>query len=395
LSGNEETGTAKIHSDRRMPSITGLRIFAALAVYASHIGPPQGAPTAIVSFFDAGYCGVTVFFVLSGFVLAFNYFDEFRRPRPTSIYNFFVGRLARIYPLYLLILFYLLIRQHTLVGGIPDWWWQHTLAIQAWDDSVSHAYAFNGPAWSISVEFFLYACFPFLIPLVGRLRSRRELFLAAGAVTIVMAALVIWFVTTGKGGLSWADPASAHRWLYRTPLMRLGDFTLGILAARLFVQTREIRVAKATGRWLAPLAAVTIMALMAWPSLLFSAWSWDLAYALPAVALIFGLVVAPSGWLSRALSVPAIVLLGEASYAFYLVHVPAISLLGAGQWGRQPFSLSMLTLETLNLAAIVALAIGLHLGVEHPTRRYLRRRFSRTAGGSVAADRAARLPSTP
>jgi peptidoglycan/LPS O-acetylase OafA/YrhL len=360
-----------------LPSITGLRIFAALAVYASHLGPPQGAPPVVVALFSSGYCGVTIFFVLSGFVLAFNYFDDLRRPRPTSIYNFFVGRLARIYPLYLLILFYLLLRQHTLEGSVPDWWWQHALVVQAWDGSVTHAYAFNGPAWSISVEFFLYASLPFLIPLVARLRSRRDLLLAAGGVTIAMSALVIWFVATGKGWLPWTDPSSAHRWLYRTPLTRLGDFALGILAARFFVLTRGARVAEMTGRWLAPLAAVAIVALMAWPSLLFSAWSWDLAYAIPAVALIYGLSAAPSGWLSKVLSVPAIVLLGEASYAFYLVHVPAISLFGAGQWGLRPFSLSILALEALNLAAIVALAVGLHLWIEHPTRRYLRRRLSR------------------
>jgi len=393
LAGPGDTWTSEIHSDRRLPSITGLRIFAALAVYASHVGPPHGAPKIINSFFGSGYCGVTVFFVLSGFVLAYNYFDDLRRPQASSVYNFFVARFARVYPLYLLVLIYLVVRQHAF-GGDAGGWWQHALAIQAWDGNDSVAYAFNGPAWSISVEFFLYASFPLLIPLIARLRSRRDLILAAVAGTVVMAGVVAWFVVTGRGDLPWADPASAHRWLYRSPLARLGDFALGILAARLFVQMGSTQRATTVASWMGPLAAAAIVALMAWPALFYTAWSWDLAYAVPSVILIFALAAAPASWLSRALSLPLIVLLGEASYAFYLVHAPAISFLGAGQWGTQETSVSMVALEGLNLGAIAVLAVGLHFAVERPTRRYLRRLLS-LRNGRELADASSAQPSTP
>ncbi len=86
---------------------------------------------------------------------------------------------------------------------------------------------------------------------------------------------------------------SSHRWLYVTPLTRLGDFTLGILAARLYAQTRgHVRLAQ-VGGLLTAVASLVILALMAWPSNLYSAWSGDLAYALPAAVLIFGLAAAP------------------------------------------------------------------------------------------------------
>ena len=367
------TEAAGIHSDRRIPSITGLRIAAALAVYASHIGPPAGAPEFVNSFFLSGYCGVTIFFVLSGFVLSFNYFEEMRKPNPASVYDFLLARFARVYPLYLLVLVYVVLRQQAF--GHPGSWWDHALALQVWADSDADAYAFNGPGWSIGVEFFLYACFPLLIPVIGHLRRTRSLLLAAGGVTAAMVALVVWFVLSGKGALPWLDPASAHRWLYRTPATRLGDFLLGILAARLFVQVNGVGAVRRAGRWLAPAAAAAIVVLMAWPALLFSAWSWDLAYAIPAVILIFGLAVAPGGWLARGFSLPAVILLGEASYAFYLVHSPAIGLLGAGHWA-DGVSGSLVLLEAFNLAAIVMLAIALHLYVERPSRRWLRRRLS-------------------
>lgn len=115
-------------------------------------------------------------------------------------------------------------------------------------------------------------------------------------------------------------------------MTRLGDFTLGILAARPYAQTRgHVHVAR-VGGLLAAIAGLVILALMAWPSNLFSAWSWDLAYALPAAVLIFGLATAPLSLPARMLSIPIVVLLGEASYAFYLVHMLALDYFGAGRW---------------------------------------------------------------
>jgi peptidoglycan/LPS O-acetylase OafA/YrhL len=368
-------GGAAIHSDRRLPALTGLRIAAALAVYASHIGAPAGSPAFLQAFFASGYCGVTVFFVLSGFVLAFNYFEDMRQPNLGSAYDFFVARFARVYPLYLLVLLYVVLHEHAS-GTDVSLWWQHALALQAWDASDAHAYAFNGPGWSIGVEFFLYACFPLLVPLVAKLRTPRALLGAAAIVALAIFALVAWFVVSGKGDLSWLDPASAHRWLYRTPLTRLGDFVLGMLAARAFVQIGGRGAVVRLCRLLAPAAAALIVLEMAWPSLTFSAWSWDVAYAVPGVVLIFALALAPAGWLARGLSLPFIVLLGEASYAFYLVHSPAISLLGAGQWDSG-VSGSLIALEALNLGLILAVAVGLHLTVERPARRHIRRLLSR------------------
>jgi peptidoglycan/LPS O-acetylase OafA/YrhL len=360
----------RIHSDRRLPAITGLRIFAALAVYASHIGAPQGSPPAVRAFFESGYCGVTIFFVLSGFVLSFNYFEELRSLNPRRIYDFFVARFARVYPLYLLVLLYLVLRQHSAAVDVAGWW-RHAIAIQAWEPSDADAYAFNGPAWSISVEFFLYATFPLLIPALARLRGSRALLGAAGAVALAMTAAAVWFVLTGKGGLG---PDSAHRWLYRTPFTRLGDFVLGILAARLFLEWRGRASISRFGAPLATGAALLIVVLMAWPALLLTPWSWDLAYALPAVALIFGLVLAQQGVLARLLSLPAIVLLGEASYAFYLVHSPAIGYLGAGAWASG-LSASIVASEAMTLGLIAALAVGLHLAIELPARKLLRRKL--------------------
>jgi len=362
----------------RLQALTGLRILAALAVYASHLGPPHGSPKLLSTLMESGYMGVTLFFTLSGFVLAINYFEDFRHPAVRGMWQYIVARFARIYPLYILIVIYMIDRQHAFGESIGVWW-EHILAIQAWDPNIHHAYSFDPPSWSVSVEFFLYACFPLLVLALARLRTLRATLTAAGFVTLAMAALTTWFVVTGRGNLGWADPESAHRWLYVTPLTRLGDFTLGILAARLYAQTRgHVRLAQ-VGSVLTAVAGLVIVVLMAWPANLYSAWSWDLAYALPAAVLIFGLAAAPLSLPARVLSIPIVVLLGEASYAFYLVHMPALGFFGAGRWAVATSPTTILY-EALTLGAILCLAVGLHVMVERPARLYIRRLFGSYSG---------------
>lgn len=367
----------------RLPALTGIRILAALAVYASHVGAPHGAPEFVTTFFASGYNGVTLFFVLSGFVLAINYFDGFRRPSAGKLFNYSVARFARIYPLYLLLLLYVMVRQQAF-GESSDGWWYNALALQAWSADLTTAYSFDPPSWSIGVEFFLYACFPLLVPLLARLRKPKATLVAAAGVAAAMVSLVAVFVIAGWGNLPWTDPGSAHRWLYRTPLTRLGDFVLGILAAQLYFQTRgDPRV----GRWGASLAIGAMLVgicFMAWPGLLFTAWSWDVAYALPAAVFIFGLAVAPVSLLARGLSLPFMVLLGEASYAFYLVHAPAIGLFGGAQWATIT-SVSTVAFEAMMLGAIIALSVGLHVTFEGPARTYVKRVFAWRPKGARAS----------
>jgi peptidoglycan/LPS O-acetylase OafA/YrhL len=355
----------------RLHALTGVRILAALAVYASHIQPPHGAPTAVRTFLESGYMGVTLFFTLSGFVLAINYFERLRRPNRHAIREFAVARFARIYPLYILILAYNIVAQHAYGASIKGWW-EHVLAIQAWDPNVFQVFNFNGPAWSVSVEVFLYACFPLLVLMLALLRTPRRLLIAAAATVLCMAALALWFTLSGRSDLAWANPESAHRWLYLTPLTRLGDFVLGIIAARLYVKSRgNLRLERAGGP-LALAAVIAIVALMSWTANFYSAWSWDLAYALPSVVLIFGLAIAPRSRPSRLLSLPLVVLLGESSYAFYLVHQRALEDFGAGRWAIAT-SPTTITFEAFTLGAIICLAVGLHVMIERPARLYIRR----------------------
>ena len=103
--------------NRTIPSLTGLRIFAALVVYLSHVGVGPGAPPALSRFADSGYMGVTLFFVLSGFVLTHRYQAELGSPTARNLWGYCRARFARIYPLYLLVLLFVVLRLRSV--GTP------------------------------------------------------------------------------------------------------------------------------------------------------------------------------------------------------------------------------------------------------------------------------------
>ena len=65
-----------------------------------------------------------------------------------------------------------------------------------------------------------------------------------------------------------------------------------------------------------------ILGLMMVPQLSFTSLSYDLAYAAPGAVLILALALSPDRGIARVLGSVALVLLGELSYAFYLIHAP-------------------------------------------------------------------------
>jgi peptidoglycan/LPS O-acetylase OafA/YrhL len=357
--------------DLHLLALTGLRIFPALAVYFSHLAIPEGSPPWLVRTLQSGYYGVTVFFVLSGFVLTINYWDRLIRPTGRAVWSYTVARLARIFPLYLAVIAYVAFRSRVVDGSVPDSWPWHLVGLQAWLPNVFDVDAF-GPSWSLSVEFFLYAMLPLLILGLRGLVRIRQLVLATLITVFVMLALAWWFEHAGRADLPLADAASAHRWLYRTPITRLGDFILGILAARLYMQLRGYRRAVRLGATAAIVSVVVIGFFTTQSWMFLSAYSWDVAYAVPAVVLITGLALAPRAPLARFLATGPIVFLGEASYAFYLIHLSI-----AGLYGANALNLGVnrasLGLGVLSLGLVLATSIGLHIALERPARVWVRR----------------------
>ena len=358
-------------------ALTGLRAVAALAVVLSHTGVPRSAPEPVVRLVTWGHVGVPLFFMLSGFVLAYNYADLTARDRRRTVL-FYVARVARVMPLYWVMIaycvaFYYAIGHEQEPGALL----KSVFAVQTWGADLKDAQShYNGPGWSIGVELFFYALFPFVAPLVARFAHRFRIrgiavLVAAGAA--VSLGLWAWFVVTGRTEIAAADGQSAHRWIYRNPLPHLVEFVVGLALAHALPYARRWPVRThhliqgAVVAYTLGLGMFHVAGSGAW-----SAGSFGPFFVLPFAAGMLSLA-AERGWLARALSVRLMVTLGTASYALYLTHrwlvwqLPTGELIRTGD-GARPYVALVVT-----IAVLLLVAEGAHRYVENPARTALLR----------------------
>jgi peptidoglycan/LPS O-acetylase OafA/YrhL len=346
-----------------IPALTGMRFIAALMVFVSHYKIP-GLQGTFLRLINSGYSGITFFFVLSGFVLAYNYFGVFEQKFARSIPTYLISRLARVYPLYLFCTLFAWLSSGGSTPLIP-----YLGAVQAWSSSSAFAFGLDGPTWSISVEAFLYLCFPvvFLVFRSARIIDHKRRALALALVVVATQfTLAYWFVVSGHGGVDaiTTDPNSSHRWLYLNPANRLLDFSLGILTAVFVLQSGEPS-GRAPRLWSAAiwLSLLFVVVLMAIKPIYMTAWSWDAVYALPFAVCIAGVALNQHSLLSRFLSTQSMVTLGASSYAFYLLHTlmrPIYS--NASTSNSYAFYIAFLIF-------VVATSVGFHFAIEEPCRR--------------------------
>lgn len=348
---------------RRLSRLTGLRLFAALAVVLVHVGYhfSNSHPAAVAEGY--GYTGVTFFYLLSGFVLAWSQ----REPRPR---RFFWNRFSRIWPLTMLLSAFAL----TVVAGqerVPgaggvalDF-----LLLQAWWPRTTWYFGGNGVSWSLSCEFFFYLLFPLAIRPLRRLGPGGLLGVGAAVLALQAAAPAL------AGALGMPHPL--YFWLFFIfPPYRFLEFLEGMILAR----------ALAVGVRLPRPRAAAVVALLG----LALVWSAATVYTVrsgtyldrpfvalavvPPLALL--LVAAASQDLAGVrswLSSPVLVALGESSFALYLVHKPLFLATARLGWWRNPGQLQGVALLVGFLAVAVGAACLLHYLLERPVEQRLRR----------------------
>jgi peptidoglycan/LPS O-acetylase OafA/YrhL len=378
-----------------LPALTGLRFLAAMHVVLFHTALPHlaGAPSWLRGLVGSGYVGVSLFFVLSGFILAYNYLDA-RTERAPAARPFWAARLARVYPVYLLgLLVSLPYFVRDMAGRTGDAWsWFATSAaaapalLQAW--LPRPALLWNGPGWSLSAEAFFYLVFPLLAVPVLRMRRRGLLVLlaAAWALTFVAPSAYLY---ANPDRLGWAGHEYMTTWLGAlkfNPLVRLPEFVMGVVLGRLYVLGPASRAEEEPGRarlWLAPAVAAGIVAVLCLSPRFPYVYLHNGLLA-PAFAALVWLLASGRG-MGRLLAGRRMGLLGEASYALYILHLPFASVFHSATK-----ALGIAGSTGWHLAAYLALAVALSVlvlrRVEEPARRALRRRLSGRPASATAVE---------
>ncbi len=185
-------------SHGRLDALTGLRGVAALSVLLGHGlhwcyssgGYHLSALIAAIGT-ELAYFGISLFFVLSGFVIQHTYAHRFRDTGfRSAAAAFFVSRFARLYPLYLVALVLSLgtVAMPTGAGG-AEILAAHLTLTRSWFNLQEAVFA---PAWSISTEWFFYIVFALFVMPIAAATRRPQVITAALAGTTLVASWLVW-----------------------------------------------------------------------------------------------------------------------------------------------------------------------------------------------------------
>jgi peptidoglycan/LPS O-acetylase OafA/YrhL len=340
---------------REIKPLTSLRFIAALAVLIEHLPMIPGLEWMRQHNLALGKIGVTTFFVLSGYIISVSYFDkEWTRDFRGNCLRFYWTRFARIYPLHWFVfLFALPLGLASPTSPVNPW---HIPLLATLTDGLWPGFHPSPQpvkaAWTLSCELVFYLVAPFVLLLLQE--SGRPV-RTAGLLLVTYTAAILW-ATTQWPTANWIAYA------------RVPEFLLGILA---FVVTQK--------RDLSRMSAFILLLGLA--ILLFGPQSDDSrqnvmsfwAPALGAMLVILGFSAA-TGRLAYVLSVPALVLLGHASYAIYLLHDPILryARVLVVEMNTEFPGASGIWVALVLLAIIIVSAICTYRLVETPARRYLR-----------------------
>lgn len=363
-------------------ALTGLRIVAAVWVVLFHFRPMLGDASpgfrdALAPVLDCGAQGVDLFFILSGFVLTWNYLDRMGRSWSVRANLHFLWlRLARVWPVYLATLHlaavWVIFTLH--VGHVPSpeagqltaiSYVRQILLVQLWFQPYFDGSSWDGPAWSISAEWLAYLLFGLLILVIFRMKHATR---ARGLMWLAFAASlppVVLLLASGQFYTPWS-------WLPRI----VTQFAAGALACAAVRRLRPTDRARRIAGYLSVLVGVAIVGILyllhAHPlaGVEDSGGVVDVLFVPLVISLAIGV-----GSLPALLSTRLMVFGGQISFCLYMVHELVHTAWG---WAVQQYELALQDQPwKWNVVGLLAIALGaailLYHFVEEPGRRWMRR----------------------
>ncbi len=355
----------------RIDALTGIRGIAALWVLVHHLVtqyPLQDKlPVVVTHIAGKGWLGVDLFFILSGFVIAFVHNKDFKtRIENHTVKNFLIKRIVRIYPVHLA----------TTLSLIPiyfaaKWSFGYSSPIDAfslnkllYSLTLTNGFGFqdslgwNVPSWSISSEFLAYLTFPFLAALF--LRRQLSFIVSLGGITL------IFIVTTSIGWFQTDKATYIVGWQW-VSLRVLSEFMFGIFIFQIY----RLNL-RAPFSVLALISLVIIITM----SVTNTESRWDWVMILSFGLLIYALTNTQH-YISRFLSKNKMIYLGEISYSIYLCHGIIFMILNTAFKKTIPDNNELLFVFSLCIYIITPIIIAhyMYKYIEIPAQSYLKSKF--------------------
>lgn len=350
--------TLKSHTSY-FPALTGVRAIAAFLVYVHHVRAPQGnIPDWLFSFMTAGHIGVTVFFVLSGFLISYRYAEALEH-KQIGFGNYLIRRVARIYPLYFVLSLIILFWQRDFSG----WHWFLNLSLlKGFFDMEKFSGIAQG--WSLTVEESFYLTAPLLF--YG--------FRKSGLGTVL---LVLMTGATLVGLAKIADSESfmgnLHFMADFTLFGRIFEFYCGYQLARIYKNRSSKAPSGSFFTLWGSVLALAGYALVAFAQGKTFTFPFPVTpetvannFVLPlGIGLWFYGLISEKTWLRDFLGSRLFQVLGKSSYAFYLIH--------AG-WFFEVIYFHIYPSKITTFFFLNIGAIAIYYCFEEPLNQYIRRK---------------------
>lgn len=346
----------------RIDSLTSLRFFAALGVFLHHMGIFNSVENEniknMAKYFFNGYVGVTFFYILSGFIINYSYNNHLAGKR-FDIKDFLFFRFTRIIPVHLftLIVFIFLFNKLSELPEMLSVLAANGMLVHSLIPSSTYYFSFNAVSWSISCELFFYVSFCGLILLSSRTLAVLLSFIIAIQIIFIIYPLPV---------------ISAHWLFYINPFFRVSDFIIGMLFCRWYCSNQYTPgVNLSSFLELLSIALLGVTIFIATNNVQNMNVRYDLLFIIPMLIILI-VFSFNNGVISKLLSCRPFVFLGEASFAFYMIHLMVINKL------PEFLTITSTNINSVLVYAFAAFIISLTLAsfvfifIEKPINKYAR-----------------------
>lgn len=310
-----------------LPALTGIRAIAAYMVCIFHFNAFSVARvgTHVHNFFNEFHVGVTMFFVLSGFLISLRYFQSDH----IDLKKYFVYRLARIYPVYFILTTFLFVFKifhvkYTIYSFLVEYM-SNILLVKG----LFNRLIFTGisAGWSLTVEEMFYLLAPLLF-----------LFVKKTKLALIIVPVLLWIF--GYGLMLVFRGIPSYGFLENTEILssftffgRSFEFMTGIALSLIYF--KYFNKEKPVSRKYCVFTTIGVIncILCIWGISLFKGnypfgtMSLEgkiinnIIMPVSGIAFLYWGLITERSWLSRLLSTELFSLLGKSSYVFYLIHV--------------------------------------------------------------------------
>jgi peptidoglycan/LPS O-acetylase OafA/YrhL len=384
-------GRHDVREPHRIPSLDGVRGLAILLVMFLHFSD-RSRPIGLVNRLytqatGAGWAGVDLFFVLSGFLITGLLIDS--RTSPRYFRDFYARRTLRIFPLYYACLVWWIViapfvhtssavHREVIAAMHRDqlWYWTY---LSNWKMGLDGAWPLLGTSvyWSLAIEEQFYLVWPAIVRLSGERRLRYV------CLALIAGAFAVRSMQTAAG----ASPI----FVYVSTFGRMDALAVGSLTAIALRDPARRERARKSAPWLLTLGVTCLAAIWIWIGTFSEYHPLMQTAGFTILAITFGSLIVeavrPASRIAGVFSSPVLRFFGKYSYAMYLFHetvtlevvprVPAGWII-PGEMGAQVTGLGV------SMAATIALAwVSWHVWEKHFLA--LKRRFSQNGTTSMPA----------